>query len=71
MRFLDRLGRRKAKPATPPKQRPVKIPKVIDLQPPRGAIDHGTVLQALGLTITTAWLPEGETMRQVRVAVLP
>lgn len=75
----------KTKPA--PKVKPGKIAKPLklrivkrlkpdelrpsDVPPIRSAIDHGTVLQALGLTITTAWLPEGETMRQVRVAVLP
>ena len=28
-------------------------------------------LIALGLVVTEAWLPEGDTMRKVRVAVLP
>jgi hypothetical protein len=68
----------KAKPVikSPPKLRIVKSLKPDELRPSdvppiRSAIDHETVLQALGLTITAAWLPEGETMRQVRVAVLP
>lgn len=70
----------KAKPA--PKLRLVEMNKRMSracskhddasIPPPiRSAIDHDTVLQALGLAITTAWLPDGETMRQVRVAVLP
>jgi len=49
----------------------IKIPPAEPMPPIKRAIDHSAVLQALGLTITTAWLPEGETMRQVRVAVLP
>jgi hypothetical protein len=63
----------KTKPA--PKAKPAPKLRLVETSTPpppiRSAIDHGTVLQALGLTITTAWLPEGETMRQVRVAVLP
>ena len=57
----------------PEKPRPVKIPKVRDLQPPpiRSAIDHGTVLKALGLVVTSAWIQDGETMRKVRAVVLP
>jgi hypothetical protein len=51
----------------------VKIPKVRDLQPPpiRSAIDHTTVIKALGLTITNAWIQDGDTMRKVRAVVLP
>jgi hypothetical protein len=66
------------KPTKAPKLRIVSAKKIttrpvsiVAAEPIRSAIDHDTVLQALGLTITTAWLPEGETMRQVRVAVLP
>jgi hypothetical protein len=65
----------KSKPAQQTKTKAakpaIKIPSPTPMPPIRRAIDHGTVLQALGLTITTAWLPDGETMRQVRVAVLP
>lgn len=65
----------KAKPAPKAKTRAakpaIKFPAATPMPPIRSAIDHSTVLQALGLTITTAWLPDGETMRQVRVAVLP
>jgi hypothetical protein len=64
----------KAAPVKPKEQlRRVRIPKIRDLQPPpiRSAIDHGTVLKALGLVVTSAWIPDGNTMRLARVAVLP
>lgn len=53
-----------AKPAKSPKTRPVTPPA-------RSGIDLAAVFAGLGLTITTAWITEGENMRLVRVAVLP
>jgi hypothetical protein len=67
-----RVEKTKAAPKTKPKPklRLVEQPAA-PLAAPLAALDHETVLRALGLTTAYAWLPDGDTMRQVRVAVLP
>lgn len=68
-------GKPKASPAKAnPRPRgtipaPRRIPK--PTPPPATRLDATTVLAALGFTLTDAWLPDGDTMRRVRVAVLP
>jgi hypothetical protein len=64
-----------AKPKTPPPARPAAAPPVRRIAKPIPApaqrLDAPALLAALGFTLTDAWLPDGATMRLVRVAVLP
>jgi hypothetical protein len=64
-----------AKPKTPPPARPAAAPPVRRIAKPIPAptqrLDAPALLAALGFTLTDAWLPDGATMRLVRVAVMP
>jgi hypothetical protein len=65
-----------AKPKTPPPARPAAAPPVRRITKPIPApaqrLDVPGLLAALGVNLTFAWINDGgDTMRRVRVAVLP
>jgi hypothetical protein len=41
------------------------------IPPPAHRLDAPALLAALGFTLTDAWIPDGDTLRRARVAVLP
>lgn len=70
---------KETKPTAAQRRRPVVQParlytrtySLSNKPAPAPAEAIAAVLPLLGLTITDAWIPDGTTMRQVRVAVLP
>ena len=60
-----------AKPKPAPATAPQRVRIAKPAAPPAPFTDIAKVVAVLGCTITKAWIDDGETMRKVRVAVLP
>jgi hypothetical protein len=64
---VEKKPKAKAAKVAAQREQPEPMPTTSQM---RGMIAEAGLI-ALGLVVTEAWLPEGETMRKVRVAVLP